>query len=142
MLMMHSAVFAQDHATDMVLVESAGKPIQTNAVRKPLALHQKLNPLFWMANGSLTFYQKIISPQISADCIFELSCSRFSREAIREFGLPKGVALTADRMARCTRLGALSINPVRVGASGKVIDLPLMYRMQNKRKSRQMVADL
>lgn len=141
-LVMSPVVFAQNHATDMELVEDAGKSTQTEAARKPLALHQKLNPLFWVANGSLTFYQKIISPQISADCIFELSCSRFSREAIREFGLPKGIALTADRMARCTRLGAMSVSPVRIGDSGKVIDLPFMYRTRNKKKSRQTVPGL
>jgi uncharacterized protein len=89
---------------------------------------QKYNPLFWFLNGSLTVYQKVISPQFSAICLYEQSCSRFSRASIQEYGILKGVALTADRLSRCNRISATSINPFRITDEGKVIDSPKMYK--------------
>jgi uncharacterized protein len=89
---------------------------------------QKYNPLFWFLNGSLTVYQKVISPQFSAICLYEQSCSRFSRASIQEYGILKGVALTADRLSRCNRISATSINPFRITEEGKVIDSPKMYK--------------
>jgi putative component of membrane protein insertase Oxa1/YidC/SpoIIIJ protein YidD len=84
-------------------------------------------------NGALTGYQKVISPQISADCLYELSCSRFSRAAIQEFGIVKGIALTADRLARCNRVAATSIELLRINAqTGRVVDVPTMYRVKTK----------
>ena len=79
--------------------------------------------------GSLRFYQKTISPQFSANCLYELSCSRFSQVAIQEFGIAKGLALTADRLARCNRISASTINPIRITENGKVIDFPAMYKL-------------
>jgi putative membrane protein insertion efficiency factor len=54
-----------------------------------------------LANAMLTFYQRHISSLISADCLYSLSCSRYSRKAIRMHGFTKGVLLTADRLSRC-----------------------------------------
>ena len=34
----------------------------------------RFNPAYWLLNGALTGYQKVVSPQISADCLYELSC--------------------------------------------------------------------
>lgn len=88
------------------------------------------NPIFLFLNGSLIVYQKVISPQFSANCLFELSCSRFSQSAIQEYGIIKGLALTADRLARCNRISGATINPFRVNEKGKVIDSPKMYKFE------------
>jgi uncharacterized protein len=101
---------------------------QISPVKIPQKGIQKYNPLFWFLNGSLTVYQKVISPQFSAICLYEQSCSRFSRASIQEYGLLKGVALTADRLSRCNRISATSINPFRITEAGKVIDSPKMYK--------------
>jgi uncharacterized protein len=93
----------------------------------------RYNPAYWLLNGALTGYQKVISPQISADCLYELSCSRFSRSAIQEFGIFKGIALTADRLSRCNRVAATSIELIRINPqSGRVVDVPTMYRLNTK----------
>lgn len=97
----------------------------------------RINPLYWLLNGALTGYQKIISPQISAECLYELSCSRFSRAAIQEFGIIKGIALSADRISRCNRVAATSIELIRISPlSGRVIDTPSMYRLNAKVSNR------
>jgi len=90
----------------------------------------KYNPLFWFLNGSLTAYQKIISPQISAGCLYETSCSRFSRKAIHEFGIIKGVVLTADRLSRCNRISAAGIHRDKFTSQGLIVDEPYMYRFR------------
>ncbi|MBW7470869.1 membrane protein insertion efficiency factor YidD [Marinobacter sp. F4218] len=48
------------------------------------------------------------------DCNFEPSCSAYSEEAIRQFGLRKGLALTFHRLRRCNRSDAICkcIEPV------------------------------
>jgi putative component of membrane protein insertase Oxa1/YidC/SpoIIIJ protein YidD len=93
----------------------------------------RFNPAYWLLNGALTGYQKVISPQISADCLYELSCSRFSRVAIQEFGVFKGIALTADRLSRCNRVAATSIELLRINPqTGRVVDVPAMYRVKMK----------
>ena len=96
----------------------------------------RLNPVYWLLNGALTGYQKVISPQISAECLYELSCSRFSRAAIQEFGIFKGIALSADRISRCNRVAATSIEFIRIAPlTGRVIDNPSMYRLNAKKSN-------
>lgn len=93
-------------------------------------ISKRTNPIAIILNGSLKMYQKVISPQFSANCLYELSCSRFSQSAIQEYGVIKGLALTADRLARCNRISATTINPFRVNQQGKVIDSPKMYKIE------------
>lgn len=79
----------------------------------------------------LKFYKKNISQQISAECLYEISCSSFSQMALREFGILKGVALTADRLARCNRISGTTINEYRINENGKVNDVPSMYKLNH-----------
>jgi putative component of membrane protein insertase Oxa1/YidC/SpoIIIJ protein YidD len=122
--------------TDLeLLAESGSAPTVTfgqTKKSKPTPF-LRFNPAYWLLNGALTGYQKVISPQISADCLYELSCSRFSRAAIQEFGIVKGIALTADRLARCNRVAATSIELLRINPqTGRVVDVPTMYRVKTK----------
>jgi putative component of membrane protein insertase Oxa1/YidC/SpoIIIJ protein YidD len=74
------------------------------------------------------FYRHVVSEQISADCAFDLTCSRFSIAAIRKFGIVKGGLLTADRLTRCHVFVGQETVPVHFNTrSGKVIDEPEMY---------------
>lgn len=74
----------------------------------------KYNPLTMIPGGLMYAYQKMVSPQIFANCMYEVSCSKFSIKLISNFGFLKGVALSADRLTRCTRLSAEDISPLRV----------------------------
>jgi len=75
-------------------------------------------------NLLLTFYQKYISRQISADCIFKPSCSRYSRECINKYGLLKGMLMTGDRLTRCNGFSARDIPFFKFKEDGYVYDLP------------------
>lgn len=83
----------------------------------------KYNPVN-IAFGSLMYiYQKYISFQISSGCSYEISCSNFSKSAIKEFGIIKGVALTADRLSRCSPLSARDLSEINIDfKKGKVKD--------------------
>jgi putative component of membrane protein insertase Oxa1/YidC/SpoIIIJ protein YidD len=122
---------AQSRTSDLALIAGVTEHShKETAPKKPLKPVLKYNPVYWALNGSLTFYQKVISPQISAGCLYETSCSRFSRKALQEYGIIKGVALTADRLSRCNRISAAGISRDRFTAAGQVVDEPSMYRFK------------
>jgi putative component of membrane protein insertase Oxa1/YidC/SpoIIIJ protein YidD len=128
---MASSLNAQSFKEDLNFLIQVNTDTSVKVQTRQLSPFQKYNPLFWFFDGSLTIYQKVLSPQISASCLYQQSCSRFSRAAISEFGIVKGIALTADRLSRCNRVAGSSINPFRITESGKVYDLPAMYRLKN-----------
>lgn len=70
---------------------------------------KKYNPISLGFGSLLYLYQNVLS-QVSADCLYHPTCSDFSRDAIREYGLIKGVFLSSDRICRCNRIAATSIN--------------------------------
>lgn len=83
----------------------------------------KYNPITFLPGVLFFSYQKIVSPQIFADCLFDVSCSHFSGLAINRYGLIKGVFLTADRLTRCTQFGGQDISLVRINPeTNKAVD--------------------
>ena len=88
----------------------------------------RFNPVSLAFGGLMYFYQKIVSPQISAGCSYEISCSNFSKKCIVEFGLIKGIALSSDRLMRCNGIAAYDIHQLNISPQGKVIDPPDKYR--------------
>ncbi len=71
---------------------------------------KKYNPISLSFGSLLYLYQNVLSQQFSADCLYHPTCSDFSKDAIREYGLIKGVFLSSDRICRCNRIAATSIN--------------------------------
>jgi hypothetical protein len=59
----------------------------------------------------------LISPQIlGGGCVYSPSCSDFSKNCIEEYGFLKGIALSSDRLCRCS--------------TGSIIETPLL-KMNN-----------
>jgi uncharacterized protein len=46
-------------------------------------------------------YQRVISPALPARCKYHPSCSQYAVEAIRHYGILRGVVLAAWRLLRC-----------------------------------------
>jgi len=46
-------------------------------------------------------YQRVISPLIRPRCKYYPSCSEYAVQAIREFGVARGVVLAGWRLLRC-----------------------------------------
>jgi putative component of membrane protein insertase Oxa1/YidC/SpoIIIJ protein YidD len=94
----------------------------------------KYNPVFLTLGGMLFFYQKAISPQLQSHCPYEISCSAFSKTSIQEFGIIKGVPLTADRLTRCTQFTLIDILPSQVNEhNGSIIDNIDKYKLNEKK---------
>jgi putative membrane protein insertion efficiency factor len=54
-----------------------------------------------VAVAPIRFYQRAISPGIPARCKYHPSCSHYAVEAIRHYGILRGVVLAAWRLLRC-----------------------------------------
>ena len=103
-----------------------GNHARLMAARKGWAI---LNPLQWVAGGSMYVYQNIISPQMASDCPYEITCSNFSKHAIGRFGLLKGVFLSADRLMRCTPYAHGEIPSYRIHPqTGQYLDPLSLYQ--------------
>lgn len=92
----------------------------------------KYNPLSIGATALMLLYQHIVSPQFSRYCLFELSCSNFSKAAISEFGLLKGVFMSVDRLLRCNISAIQDIPADKFDPAGYAIDEPEKYHIRKK----------
>lgn len=57
-------------------------------------------------------YQYLISPLLGNRCRFHPSCSEYMIEAVRRFGVFKGVYLGCKRLGRCHPLSKGGLDPV------------------------------
>jgi putative component of membrane protein insertase Oxa1/YidC/SpoIIIJ protein YidD len=89
----------------------------------------RYNPITLSFGGLLFLYQSTFSQQFSANCPFELSCSNFSKMSIQQFGLFKGVLLSADRLTKCNQFLKYDIAPIQLNEINKIIDSPSTYRL-------------
>lgn len=89
----------------------------------------KYNLVTLALKGSMLLYQNILSPQLSRECPYEITCSNFCKESIKEYGILKGVFIGADRIMRCNRISLLDIQPMDINtATGKIYDPPGKYK--------------
>ena len=57
-------------------------------------------------------YRRWISPAIPARCKYHPTCSRYAVDAIREFGILRGLLLAAWRLLRCNPWSHGGFDPV------------------------------
>lgn len=75
----------------------------TPTLAKPLSDSSKVkvNPVHFVAAGMLYTYQVVFSEQIQADCIYHLSCSKYTKLCIEKFGLVKGTLQGFHQFSNC-----------------------------------------
>lgn len=141
LLLVFSKGQAQNNPGDLLLLEThetpaltAGYNGRTDTINNKVPVQYrnkkavaKLNPFRWLATGSMFFYQQVMSPQINAGCLYQRTCSNYSKAAISYFGLIRGILLTADRLTRCTSGVIPEIEAYRFDEHGHVADEPTQY---------------
>ncbi|KAI4996895.1 UPF0161 protein At3g09310 isoform X2 [Hordeum vulgare subsp. vulgare] len=66
-----------------------------------------------MALSMLKFYKREISPLLPSSCRYVPTCSDYSMQAYKRYGVAKGTILTAWRLCRCNPLGGQGYDPPR-----------------------------
>jgi putative membrane protein insertion efficiency factor len=54
-----------------------------------------------LAVAPLRLYQRVISPALPARCKYYPSCSEYAVQAVKRYGILRGVVLAAWRLLRC-----------------------------------------
>jgi putative membrane protein insertion efficiency factor len=65
-----------------------------------------------LALGLIRLYQKTISQVLPSSCRFTPTCSQYTYQSIKKFGVLRGVWLGAKRLARCHPFRAGGYDPV------------------------------
>lgn len=90
-----------NEAIDLAFIRQVNPIIKIKQQRSIHVESQESSELKYAATALIRLYQKFVSSQDGPSCGFSPSCSRFGMAAIREFGIMRGVLLTADRLLRC-----------------------------------------
>lgn len=111
--------FAQsiDLSADLSLIDSISQSQLPHSGNRPYIFKDQpktwknSNPVSLLYGSTLYVYQNVLSQHFSADCLYDPSCSDFSKQAVKEFGLLKGGLLSFDRLSRCNRIAATGLDP-------------------------------
>jgi putative membrane protein insertion efficiency factor len=57
-------------------------------------------------------YRRLVSPALPRRCRYEPTCSTYAVQAIREFGILRGLVLAGWRLLRCNPLSDGGFDPV------------------------------
>jgi putative membrane protein insertion efficiency factor len=60
----------------------------------------------------IELYRRVISPALPQRCRYHPSCSRYAVDAVREFGILRGLVLAGWRLLRCNPWSHGGLDPV------------------------------
>lgn len=66
----------------------------------------------WLFLGLVYFYKKCISPLLPSVCIYTPSCSTYMVDAIKKFGVFRGIFMGTKRLLRCVPWKSGGFDPV------------------------------
>ncbi len=117
-----------DEAADLAFIREIN-PMTTPKPKESVRFNpQETSELKLVATGLIRLYQKFISSQDGPSCNFLPSCSRFGMGCIQEYGMFRGILLTADRLIRCN--GSQSNHYHKDSVTGKYVDPVSDYAVQ------------
>ena len=90
-----------NEASDLIFIRQVNPIIKEKRQESFIVESQVSSELKFAATALIRLYQKFISSQDGPTCSFSPSCSQFGMGAIKEYGILRGVLLTADRLLRC-----------------------------------------
>ena len=118
-----------DEAADLGFIRKVNPMLTENRTpqRKetPRLNPREISELKLAATGLIRLYQKFISSQDKPACNFHPTCSRFGMACIQEYGVLRGILLTADRLLRCN--GSQAAHYHKDAVTGKYVDMVSDY---------------
>ncbi len=66
-----------------------------------------------IVQAPILLYQRVISPALPRRCRYEPTCSLYAVQALREFGILRGLVLATWRVLRCNPFSHGGYDPVR-----------------------------
>jgi uncharacterized protein len=71
-----------------------------------------VNPVRRIVVAPIAVYQRLISPAFPRRCKYEPTCSAYAVQAIREYGILRGLVLAGWRLLRCNPFSHGGYDPV------------------------------
>jgi putative membrane protein insertion efficiency factor len=71
-----------------------------------------MNPLRWLVILPIRVYRTLLSPLVGARCKYYPSCSAYAEQAVREYGILRGLILAGWRLLRCNPWSHGGFDPV------------------------------
>src|SRR5438105_2099276 len=71
-----------------------------------------VSSLRWLAVLPIRVYQRLLSPLVGPRCRYYPSCSEYAAQAIRRFGILRGLVLAGWRLLRCNPWSHGGFDPV------------------------------
>ena len=65
-----------------------------------------------IATAPIRLYQRVVSPALGRRCKYHPSCSAYALQAIRSYGILRGVVLAGWRLLRCNPWSHGGFDPV------------------------------
>ena len=65
-----------------------------------------------VAAAPIVVYRRFVSPALPRRCKYEPTCSAYAEQAIREFGILRGLVLAGWRLLRCNPWSHGGLDPV------------------------------
>ena len=107
-------------ATDLAFILKFN-PLTTQKPQEIIRFNpRETSELKFIGTGLIRLYQKFVSSQDGPTCNFQPTCSHFGMACIQEYGVLRGILLTADRLIRCN--GSQSQHYHKDGVTGKYVD--------------------
>jgi putative membrane protein insertion efficiency factor len=66
-----------------------------------------------IVQAPIALYQRVVSPALPRRCRYEPTCSAYAIEALREFGILRGLVLATWRLLRCNPFSNGGFDPVQ-----------------------------
>ena len=60
----------------------------------------------------IVLYRRVISPALPRRCRYEPTCSAYAEQAVREYGILRGLVLAGWRLLRCNPWSHGGLDPV------------------------------
>lgn len=70
------------------------------------------NPVKSLLLGLIRAYQTVISPALPRSCKYHPTCSQYAVDALRRYGVARGLVLASWRLLRCNPLSYGGYDPV------------------------------